>query len=355
MTETGRHIAVGLTTLAGLVGLAVMSVLFGGVPDLLQPGYIVTLRLPEASGLTRDSRVHLSGIDIGKVMEVKLAQPPDTGVVATLKIQEQYRVPADGQFKVAQASLIGGSPLVTIDAPPPDPQTPTTFLPTDGSAEVRGQAASMVSDLAKQLEESLAEPMAKLNEVTANFADLSKAWTRVGNNLGDLTDARRPEDVDAGDLPANLASTLARADQRLKEMREILQGINSWASDPDLRANIKATAANAEQLTAKAVKSVDKVDATIDNANTAVTNATNRLNELADKYGKAADELTTTIASLRQTIELARKGDGTVGKMLNDPALYNNLNDTVERMGTALEEMKRMFEKWQKEGLPVKL
>ena len=49
----------------------------------------------------------------------------------------------------------------------------------------------------------------------------------------------------------------------------------------------------------------------------------------------------------------ASDGKGAMGKLLNDPALYDNLNDTAERIGQTADELKLLIEKWKAEGLPV--
>jgi hypothetical protein len=43
-----------------------------------------------------------------------------------------------------------------------------------------------------------------------------------------------------------------------------------------------------------------------------------------------------------------------VGKLLQDPKLYNNLNDAAVRLGQAIDEVKNLLEKVRKEGLPLK-
>jgi phospholipid/cholesterol/gamma-HCH transport system substrate-binding protein len=44
------------------------------------------------------------------------------------------------------------------------------------------------------------------------------------------------------------------------------------------------------------------------------------------------NEARTTMTRLQSTIEKVNRGDGTAGKLLNDPALYNSLNKTVAQL-----------------------
>ena len=67
----------------------------------------------------------------------------------------------------------------------------------------------------------------------------------------------------------------------------------------------------------------------------------------------ATNVATFLLRSLQSVAEKADRGDGSIGKVLNDPALYNNLNDALERMKQALKELQLLIQKWKKEGVPV--
>jgi phospholipid/cholesterol/gamma-HCH transport system substrate-binding protein len=347
MTDRSRNIAVGLTAVAALAGLAVMVVLFGEVPGALERGYAVTVKLPDANGLTPDSRVRLSGIDVGRVVSVELAKPPEAGVVTRIKVKPQVRIPRDAKVQPV-SGLLAGSPTLQFDVTAVPPEQLARHLPTDGSAVIQGESTSMVHELAAQFEDALSGPTAHFEKLAESFEELSAEWVKVGRNLGDLTTARDPDEVDNNGAKANLPSLLARADERLREMQQTIDGINQIVNDPQMRESLKRSVANAETVTARAAEAAVKLD-------NLVGKADEKIDVLAERYIKVADELTASITEMRKTLELARTGDGTVAKLLNDPAVYNNLNDTVERAGAALEEMRRMFQKWQTEGMPLKL
>jgi len=50
----------------------------------------------------------------------------------------------------------------------------------------------------------------------------------------------------------------------------------------------------------------------------------------------------------------AREGKGTVGRLMQDPQMYNSLTDAANRLAAALKEAKLLLEKWKNEGLDVK-
>lgn len=340
MTDRGRNIAVGFTCLAGLVVFGVILIMFGYVPEWMEKGYKVRVNMSDAAGLREGNRAKFNGIDVGKVLEVDFSKDSTAMVYAIIRVDEGIVLPANVIGEVSGGGLLGGG--ITVHFVLPDEEEPaSSALATDGSATIDGRTRSLVKDVLDQLDSALAGPVSELGRLGDNFEELSREWTRVGKNIGDLTEPRTTAQVDDEGLPGNLSSALARTDARLKEMEAMLAeankafaGVNKWVNDDQLREDVTATISNARDLTENLNRKVD---------------------ELAGEYKDAADDLSAALVELRKTIELARTGDGTVGKLLNDPALFNNLNDAAERLTTVLDEANLLLEKLKKEGIPFKV
>jgi hypothetical protein len=67
-----------------------------------------------------------------------------------------------------------------------------------------------------------------------------------------------------------------------------------------------------------------------------------------------ADELAVIFEQIRQITTAASTGDGSVAQFLNNPDLYNNLNDAAIRLERALREVQLFIQKVTAEGLPVR-
>jgi methyl-accepting chemotaxis protein len=219
------------------------------------------------------------------------------------------------------------------------PDVAIEYLPTNGTAVIQGETSSLAQDLIGQLGTQLEEPIAQLKRLTDSFDVLSAQWTDVGRNVNLLVEPRTPDAVDGDEQVGNLASMVARADERMAEMRDVmanmnrtLEGLQSWIEDDEFRADAAATVSNARALT--------------ENLNEQVT-------VLSRRYVAVADDLARAINTMEQTLELARTGEGTVGKLLNDPALYDNLNDASQRLNLAMDELNLLLEKFRTEGLPL--
>lgn len=322
MNERNRNIIVGLTTLLALVGLAFLLLLFGYVPALLQKdGYFVTIELDDASSLNEGSRVELSGIDIGKVEHIAFKQPFGSGVSVDVRITDpDVKIPISAEAQI-EKPLLGGSPTIRFVTKKSN-GPPTDFLATDGSAVVPGRLGA------------LAGVFGELERVADNFEALSMQWQAVGEKVNGMLDPQDLAAVEAGDEPGNVTTVIARVDSRLVELRQVLDGLNTLANDPQLREDVTRSAHNIREAS-------DGITTTMANLET--------------RYVALADNVSGMVAQMNKLLEEANRTDGTLGKVLRDPALYNNLDDAAQRIGTAADELKLLIEKWKAEGVPVKL
>ncbi len=325
--ERRRNLIVGATTLAAVLGLVFLLLVFGYVPRLLQSGYAVTLELPEAASLNPGSRVELVGIDIGKVEHIKFRQPLGRGVVIELQIRDGVQIPVDAKPKV-DIPLLGGSPTIKFNVSDLD-TPPESYLSTDGNAVVRGDPKAANG------------AFGELSQMAANFETLGAEWEAVGARLNEMLQPQDLAAVEAGEVPGNVTTTIVRMDKRLTELRELLATAGTFINDPQLRDDVTATAANARAATAHA-KDVSATLAT-------------SMGNLETRYVRLADEVAVVVGEMNTLLRTAQRGDGTFGKVLNDPALYDNFDDAAQRIGAAADELQLLIEKWKAEGVPVKL
>ena len=339
MSERARNLLLGLTVIVGAVSLGVILLLFGYLPQWIQDGYEVRVELNHAAGLSSGSRVKLSGIDVGVLRTVRLSDPPRRGVVAIAFINPGVQLPQELKVSV-EAPIIGGSPTLAFDIDHLTEQQMQQNLPSDGQGTVQGRVPSLATKFAEELKAALDEPLEQ-------FERLSHQWTQVALHMNRLIEPRSTEQVDSGDQAGNLTTMLARADARLAELQEAIKGLTNWLHDETLKADILATAA-------QAVKATKTLESGADSFVKLADDARKRLDGLTNRYVALADDLSNSISSVQSMIKKADTNQGTVGMMLNDPSLYNNLNDTIERLNQALQEVQLLIQKWMKEGLAVK-
>ncbi|MCC6579164.1 MAG: MCE family protein [Phycisphaeraceae bacterium] len=332
MSERTRNIIVGLTVILGLSGVGMLMLLFGFIPHILTPGYNVRVQISQATGLNTSSRVKLDGVDIGQISRIELQKHPARGVMLTLVIDRNIQLSQQASCTV-ESPLLGGGAVIAFSTLGLSDEQMADWASTDGSAMYAGKRSSPIAGVAQNLQstmeqavagfrQDLKRPIDSFVKLEEDFHQLQKAWEQVGHNIAALTEPRQSADVDAGKAPGNLATIMQRADARLGEIQKTIQQINDLVGDEQLRGDIKQSAAN--------------------------------VSKLSGKFVEVADNLSVTIESLRKTSDQAREGQGSLGKLIKDPALYDNLNDAVLRIGQAADEIKLLIEKWKAEGVSVK-
>ncbi len=329
MNDRTRNLTVGVTTLAGVVGLGVLLFLFGYIPAFLRGGYVVTIDLPDAVALNEGSAVQLYGIRVGQVRSIDFKTPVGSGVLVRARIRDNVEIPADIHAEV-DTDLLGGTATVRLVPNNGPDAVYTEVLAMDDTAVIPGQLGS------------LAGAFAQLNRLTGSIEDFSEEWRRVGENLNSLLD-----EGDSADGQPDVRSVFAGLDARLAQMEAVLDDIRGYTGDDTLRTNFKDTVANAREVSAKAIETTDKLDAMIGDAQT-------QLGEMSTRYLALAEDTTATLKQVQDILKLAKDGEGTAGRMLNDPALFENFADTALRISALADEAKLLVEKWKAEGLPVR-
>ncbi len=329
--ERSRNIAVGFTAITGVVILCTLLILFGYVPAWVESGYPVTVKLPSSGGVNVGGSVRLNGIDIGRIESVRLEDDPAAGVVVIAKVRDDITLPDNVRVRIQGALLGGGTSFSFVLNGQPASPTP---LSKDGSAVVDGFVASPFDGMTGQFQSMIAGPLERFDSLSDRVDQLAAEWTLVGQNINQLVAPRTVEQVDAGDAVGNVATVIARADARLAEMRVTLEGVNRVVNDEQFVNDIKATAREARSA-------VGKVNANIE--------------ALKTRYVAVADDLSKAITSMQALLDEARGGKGTVGQLMTNPALYNNLNDAAQRLNTAFGQLQRLLERWKAEGVELSL
>lgn len=367
MKAKASNLLVGLTTLAGLAGLAFLLMMFGYVTVWSEKGFRIAVVLNSASGLNNGSRVRFAGIDVGRVMEISLHSPKEgeTGVKVIALIEEKYaeQIPYNVGASV-ESPLIGGSPAIGLRVikskstsdflaetlPETLPATQTShpqWLSQRGIDDpIQGTQSDLVSAFTSEIRAALKEPIRDLHNASEAFTQLSAEWTAVGSNIKEMTAQRTLDEVNQDPKKANLYSITLRVDQRVKEVERVVEGLDKWVNDKKLREDITATAAKARSV-------MEKLDKGADEFNGLAKDTREQVNSLAKKYIATADELSSALNSAKKLLDTARAGEGTTGKLINDPSLYNNLNDSVKRIEAAMADIQLLVRKWKDEGVPI--
>ena len=131
----------------------------------------------------------------------------------------------------------------------------------------------------------------------------------------------------------------------LPKLDSILTSLNTVLGDPA----IPATLHNVQSLTASITNTSRQLEKVMSND---IPQLTGKLNTIGDNfatisnnlkeidYAAAMQRVDSTLANVKIITDKLTQKDNTVGLLLNDPALYNNLSSTAANAASLLEDLK---------------
>jgi phospholipid/cholesterol/gamma-HCH transport system substrate-binding protein len=251
---------------------------------ILQGGMDIVVRLDDGGGLRRGDRVQLQGVDVGSVQNITLVRP---GVIAQLRLRDDLLLAADTRAAV-KGDVFGAH---TIELYP-------------GSALVRLTDGDTIAGVAAP----------GLPQIAAALGARAQSVLLGADTL--LT----------GQAMADLQATASVLPSSAVELRDAFV---------ELRL-----AAAALRRSAEGVESVGAGDA--------VVRALAEVEASARSLGNAAGAMERSLGSFASVTEKIDQGQGTLGRLVNDPTLYVNISEAIREV-TALaadirERPRRYFE-----------
>lgn len=282
MKKTRDDILVGVVIAAGLV-IAIVGSLWlarGG----LSKGYPLYARFAWGAGLKTGSPVWVSGAAVGYVSDVQFR--PDGTLLTQLRVTTAQPIP-----KLSPASVVPNGIFGDVAV---------NFTP------IRANARYVEGDTVVS-----GPPAAGIAQLTAKADSITTSVTS-------LTSAMNKELVAGGGL-ADLRATLAGTNKLMGQLSSIAATQS---------AQLSATMASLRRATS-AVDSA-KIDSTLSNLRAASGNMTSLTRSL-DSTGRTLNQIVAKVDS----------GNGSAAKLVNDPALYNDVHALLGRMDSLVADIKK--------------
>ena len=347
-----KSIRVGALVTSAAVVLMVFLFFIGSEQKVFARKNEYKVRFIDASGLAEGNPVKISGVTVGVVRDIYLPRDPkQKDVDITLMVDRKYaeRIRGDSRAKMKKLGLLAGDSYVDISPGSPrfDPLEPGSLIPPARQTNVE-QIISSGEDLVD------------------NFVQISYSLKNILNRvdrgeglLGELTS--QPETKQR--ITDTFLTTLNKTNAILSHV-ESGKGVagkliydDKYADE--LTASLRDSAASLQSITSQVQKGFEsgqgalpalmndpeekkKVLELIDNlrttsANLAVFSSNLQSGQglvprlMTDKeYGdQALTEFTSLVHQLNEAVTKLNSGQGTVGKLINDPSVYESINDIL--------------------------
>ncbi|NLP56755.1 MlaD family protein [Lutibacter sp. B1] len=244
-------------------------------------------------GLNTASVVTINGVEVGKVININFNKDPEKRgrLLVEFSVENDFEFSKNSIAKIYSASLMGGKSLAIIPSYEGEIAKPGDFL----KGEIESDIFSSVTE--------------KLNPLQAKVENVIVSADSLLVGLNDVIDVKTRE---------NLKSSIAELHTTI--------------------SNFKSVSGNVDELIKN---NEEKLGNTLDKANIMATNLAILSDSLANaNIGTTVKNLEITVNSLNKILKNVESGDGTLGKLVTDEEMYNNLTNASKELEELLREMK---------------
>jgi phospholipid/cholesterol/gamma-HCH transport system substrate-binding protein len=319
MSAYQRNVLVGVVVLVGLGMLAWMVLQFANkaASFFLTHGTRITLTAQRAEGVADGSPITYKGVNVGRVTRVRrvASQVGGEDIVIDALINTDPPLPANLHGRIKQQSLLGASATIEL-APDADAATKPSSLAQQG--------------MLKEGDQLEAEYQPDLTSLGDNVRTLSASAEQMINSVNKIIgDPKVQQDIKVS----------------LTEARATLENANKVSQRLDkLGASLEKTADDTGAAVAD-------IRVTVKDVNGTVKDARGEIKKMADNLNQRVEQLAGALQSMQSVARKIDNGDGTAGKLVNDPKLYESLADTAAELNLAVKDMRRLIQQWEQEGI----
>lgn len=259
--------------------------------------YGVTAVFSDASGLAEKTRIQVAGIDVGRIDKILLE---GNQARVYIRIRKDVVLYSDSQIAKVSESLLGDFKLDIMPGNKPPAlgengeigqvQSKSDLNALQGEMRV---IAANVREITETLKNVIASKNgeASLKEIISQVESATRAVNAIAQNISRTVDAN---EKNVNDVLHNVASLSSKLNHIADSVAEVI-GTN--------QGDMKASVASLRQA-------MDKVNESL----VAITSTTKKIDE----------------------------GQGTIGKLINDPTLHDNVNETVENANSFIKKLTGM-------------
>ncbi len=250
-------------------------------------------------GLTVSKPVLVNGYQIGRVSALEL-QPNGT-ILAQFKISSDYEVPKNTIARLESTDLLGGKAIV---------------FELGNSKVYASDGDTLRANSEKNIMEQV-QPMQKKAEQI--IGRLDSVLTSVNNTI-------------SPDFQRNFNKSFASIARTLETLEGTTQKVDNLVGVESTR--IEAIMGNLESVSANFKNNNQRINAVMSN-----------LEKVTDQFARSNFEHTIknadkAVADMQAAINKVNSGQGTLGQLINDEGLYNNLNNASANLDKLMIDLK---------------
>jgi phospholipid/cholesterol/gamma-HCH transport system substrate-binding protein len=275
--------------------------------------YVLYADFEDASGIRYKTQLQINGIDVGKIDGITHVREPSGRLKARVKLSllKDYPVYENAILRKVPESLLGDFRLDL------DPGTPAAPVIPPGGIIPHVQSRS---DL-EQIEESLKNVTSNVNQVTESLSHVLAGPEGEGSIKAILENVERSMRA--------IEETTRAVSEMVTRNDQVIDGIiNNVGRFSGEMATMAGPGGDLRKLTdnlATLSSRLDHIAASVDS----MVGGDHELPGGRGEIRETLDNLNDSVARLNSITRKIDEGQGTLGRVVNDPTLINKVEDTV--------------------------
>ncbi len=301
MFKLSAEAKVGLLVLIGSAILLYMTFAVGKYEFGEKKGYVVQAVFDSVAGLDAKAAVRMAGVKIGSVEKVELS---DSRAMVVMRIYSNVRIERGAEAVVKTMGLLGEK---YVDIIPPE------RLQSNDSG-----ARSTVDPPSEQAR-----------------------YYQPGETIKKTVS---PTDVDK--LVTQLSGIADDVKQVTASLRQVFGTERGTRSMEDILADLRQTTANIKEfsyaLRSDGSEVVARLNELVASLNTVVAENRDNLKMTMENVREASKNAELALASIENTARKIDRGEGTLGKLVTDESMYNNIDSAAKGLSDYTSHIERL-------------
>ena len=250
-------------------------------------------------GLAVSKPILVNGYQIGRVSKLTLLNSGQ--ILAQFKVDPQYAIPANTVARLESTDLLGGKAII---------------FELGASKQYAADGDTLVSNIQKDLLEQVQPVQKKAEQIIAR---LDSVLTSVNSTLSPT-------------FQKNFERSFASITRTLETLEGTTKTVDGLVGTQSSR--ISGIMGNLESISSNFKNNNEKITSIMDNMEK-VTDQVAKAN-----FAQTIAEANKAVADLQSVINKVNTGGGTLAQLINDPKMYNNLNNAAGNLDKLMVDLK---------------
>ena len=318
----------------GIITLITLSIMIWGFQymkgkNILSKGYTFEAVYPDVEGISVASPIQINGLPVGAVSSIGVNPDDVQSMIVTFDIEGEFKLPNTTKALIASPSGVIGSKRIILAF---DELCDGTNCLVGGE-RLEGGYRGLISTLVKS--DEIEDVMDGLRTNLGPLVDsvlLSIAGAEADNSI-----ASSLRNLD--DLSENLAAATGQLNILLRQSTSNIT--ETMSNIAIVTGSFAKTHEDLENLiTNFSTLSEDMASANLGETLSKTTETIEGANDLLASLEATVDKTSTSLTSVNSLLEKIDTGQGTMGRLMNDPEIYHNLKATSEHLALLLQDFR---------------